>query len=98
MYKCLSYYSYRQTSHIDIERKEPVKIFTSICSKYSHKASGAIFLPHLCPHQNPKEDKQMTYLTNYFPTLIGLTLVWFVALGMRELIKEASIVMKKSNA
>ncbi|KGG16188.1 MULTISPECIES: hypothetical protein [unclassified Prochlorococcus] len=40
----------------------------------------------------------MTYLTNYFPTLIGLTLVWFVALGMRELIKEASIVMKKSNA
>ena len=54
-------------------------------------ASGPI-LSHL------KEDT-MSYLSEYAPIIIGLALGWFVILGIREILKEASFVfVKKSNA
>ena len=41
----------------------------------------------------------MSYLIEYAPILIGLTLGWFVILGTREILKEASTVfVNKSNA
>ena len=40
----------------------------------------------------------MFELTNLAPLLVGLILAWFVILGTRELVKEASFaVIKKTN-
>ncbi|WP_269623381.1 hypothetical protein [Prochlorococcus marinus] len=40
----------------------------------------------------------MSNLKEFVPILIGLPIGWFVLLGARELFKEASVVMKRSNA
>ena len=41
----------------------------------------------------------MSYVSEYAPMIIGLALGWFVILGIREILKEASFVfVKKSNA
>ena len=62
------------------------------------KAWGLSYESHLCPHSTLKEES-MSYLSEYAPVLIGLALGWFVILGARELLKEASSAfVKKSNA
>ena len=41
----------------------------------------------------------MSYVSEYAPIIIGLALGWFVILGTREILKEASSVfVNKSNA
>ncbi|KGG14376.1 hypothetical protein EV11_0929 [Prochlorococcus sp. SS52] len=37
----------------------------------------------------------MNYSTHFAPLLIGLTLGWFVMQGLRELFKEASMILVK---
>ena len=41
----------------------------------------------------------MSHLNEFAPIAIGLVLSWFVVLGAREMLKEATaVVVKKSNA
>ena len=75
----------------------PGGIYNSLKVKFP-KAWGLSYESHLCPLSTLKEEI-MSYLSEYAPIVIGLALGWFVILGTREILQEASSVfVKKSNA